>query len=134
MNFGVDTTCTICLKKTPPRGYRRCPNQHRYHKSCIQPWLREHPECPTCRVPMRNRHERSMYDRQGRQGRHTHQEELPPSFFIIFENQGNMYEADVVDNQVVNFLENEYPREIDIDTLLDLIYDPNTNIIVTNHQ
>eukprot|EP00117_Sycon_ciliatum_P026866 scpid95927/ scgid21953/ RING finger protein 219 len=46
----VPLQCPICLDqvKTP----MICPNQHIFCKQCIVSWLKSHPVCPTCRVPL----------------------------------------------------------------------------------
>jgi len=47
--------CNICLEKLElGQDFRRLPcsvnANHCYHKNCIDPWLKSHGTCPTCRA------------------------------------------------------------------------------------
>jgi hypothetical protein len=42
--------CSICLEKVPNKGYFETSCHHKYHKKCIEPWLKEQNTCPTCRA------------------------------------------------------------------------------------
>ena len=48
-NFGV-VVCPICLEKIGKRGFKKCSNQHRFHKKCLTQWLKDNETCPSCRV------------------------------------------------------------------------------------
>ena len=46
----IEDSCTICLDQfEPDTEIVLLPCKHGYHKNCIEPWLRMHSECPSCR-------------------------------------------------------------------------------------
>jgi len=57
--FGVtvDKECSICSRNTGNKGYRKCKNQHRFHKTCLERWFdagrgKANHHCPNCRTKM----------------------------------------------------------------------------------
>ena len=50
----VASECGICLQTvTGIDSYLHCPTQlHRFHRKCIEKWLKVIPNCPTCREPV----------------------------------------------------------------------------------
>ncbi|XP_070552144.1 uncharacterized protein [Ptychodera flava] len=50
-NDREDNTCNICfVDYERNEALRRLPCFHRYHAECIDPWLKQNPTCPVCRV------------------------------------------------------------------------------------
>eukprot|EP00931_Biecheleriopsis_adriatica_P106175 TRINITY_DN80681_c0_g1_i1.p1 TRINITY_DN80681_c0_g1~~TRINITY_DN80681_c0_g1_i1.p1 ORF type:complete len:387 (+),score=113.58 TRINITY_DN80681_c0_g1_i1:90-1250(+) len=46
-------TCSVCFEEfAVGQELRVLPCFHRYHKGCIDPWLREHRDCPVCKHPV----------------------------------------------------------------------------------
>ena len=47
-----DNTCVICLEKCTDNCTARCPGicSGRFHRSCIDTWLKKSPTCPVCRT------------------------------------------------------------------------------------
>lgn len=44
--------CSICLEsfyKNDELVQLNCPNEHTYHSSCLQKWLKVNPVCPICK-------------------------------------------------------------------------------------
>jgi alpha-D-ribose 1-methylphosphonate 5-triphosphate synthase subunit PhnH len=49
----VKTTCSVCLSEMADGEkvsvLTAC--MHRFHRSCVNKWLRDHDTCPLCRAP-----------------------------------------------------------------------------------
>ena len=43
--------CTICMEEIRYYDRKRLHCNHKFHKSCINEWLRENDTCPICRAP-----------------------------------------------------------------------------------
>mmetsp|Transcript_29047 Transcript_29047/g.92635 ORF Transcript_29047/g.92635 Transcript_29047/m.92635 type:complete len:176 (-) Transcript_29047:391-918(-) len=65
--------CAVCLEALAPDTaveLRQLPCGHLFHGACLDPWLRLHLRCPTCRLsPLGKRSSRSRSRTRGRRGR-----------------------------------------------------------------
>ncbi len=98
--FGIDTDCSVCMTKTRARGYRKCIHGHRFHKGCIEPWLRDNEGCPSCRTPMRNARERQMYEAESEEESESEEEDEEP-----YDANRTVYDFDSIQNQMGRMLE-----------------------------
>jgi hypothetical protein len=84
----MDMTCAICLddNTTPRRGCAdddenpsgMLPCGHAFHEKCIQRWLEEHDECPSCKHVVRTQH--ASNDAAGGAG---HEPPVRPAFRTV---------------------------------------------------
>ena len=55
INLSTDTLCSICLDEdNTHQTWVKLPCQHKYHKLCIEKWLRVNLSCPMCRQEVIN--------------------------------------------------------------------------------
>ncbi|XP_055865773.1 uncharacterized protein LOC106054685 isoform X1 [Biomphalaria glabrata] len=53
---GEGDNCSICISDFENNEeVRRLPCKHEFHKKCVDPWIKDKPNCPTCRADLKEK-------------------------------------------------------------------------------